>query len=221
MNYMIHSCNQRQWYVDEYLIPSMISQGINKDDIIVYQDKECKGNLFAFLDSIDLLPEKGHTWHLQDDVVISMFFKDYTELEEHKHHGIVCGFASKYCKDSLPGYTCGEKMWYSFPCIRIPNTLLREFKVWVQENVLNNPEYRMWVRKKKYDDSIFQIYVMDYWCGSIYNLEPNIVDHVDYLLGGSTLDTRKEQIRAEYFIDAGEVDALKKALERRKKYGSS
>ena len=33
MKYMIHTCEARLWYVEEYLIPSMLKQGIKEDDI--------------------------------------------------------------------------------------------------------------------------------------------------------------------------------------------
>jgi len=38
MKYMIHSCNSRLWYVEQYLIPSMIKQNIPREDIILFND---------------------------------------------------------------------------------------------------------------------------------------------------------------------------------------
>ena len=45
--YLIHCCNDRMWYVKEFLIPSMIKQGISTDDIFIYQDKNKIGNFGA------------------------------------------------------------------------------------------------------------------------------------------------------------------------------
>ena len=36
--YLIHACNKRFWYVKEYLIPSMMLQGIPAENIFVYRD---------------------------------------------------------------------------------------------------------------------------------------------------------------------------------------
>ena len=40
MTIMIHACNERMWYVNEYLVPSMTAQGIGKDNIIVVMNPE-------------------------------------------------------------------------------------------------------------------------------------------------------------------------------------
>ena len=61
MRYMIHSCNQREWYVDNFLIPSMIAQGISEDDIYKYNDTRKDGNLLAFVKSCKLAYEMTAT----------------------------------------------------------------------------------------------------------------------------------------------------------------
>ena len=80
MKYMIHACNSRLWYVQEYLVPSMLNQGIEQDDIILYVDENSVGNLASCINSFLALPDdnKG-VWHLQDDVIISRDFKERTE----------------------------------------------------------------------------------------------------------------------------------------------
>ena len=40
MKYMIHCCPKRMWYVEEYLIPSMLRQGIDRDSIIIWNDNK-------------------------------------------------------------------------------------------------------------------------------------------------------------------------------------
>ena len=45
----------------------------------------------------------------------------------------------------------------------------------------------------------------------VLNLKPNLVDHIDYLLGGSTINERKEdkkQVRALWFDDLDLVKEL-------------
>ena len=74
--YLIHACPRRMWYVEEYLIPSMLKQGIAKGDIRVYNDKEGEGNLRACMKAFALCEGiPGGTWHLQDDVCICRNFK--------------------------------------------------------------------------------------------------------------------------------------------------
>ena len=51
MKYMIHSCDKRLWYVNEYLIPSMKEQGIKNEDIIIWNDDKHHGNLGSYIDS--------------------------------------------------------------------------------------------------------------------------------------------------------------------------
>ena len=36
--YLIHCYKDRRWYVDKYLIPSMLKQDIDKSDIEVFED---------------------------------------------------------------------------------------------------------------------------------------------------------------------------------------
>jgi len=189
--YLIHSCNQRQWYVDKYLIPNLISQGIERENIQIFQDTEQLGNLFAFIRSLEDLKED--TWHLQDDIILSTTFKKRTEEYDE---GIVCGFCSTYTRNFGPGIRKPRELWCSFPCIRIPNKIAHEFVDWFYKDVIHNPEYRMWVRRKKYDDSLFRIFLEDnYTDMDILNLAPNIVNHIDYLLGGSVVNNERTENR--------------------------
>ena len=45
--YLIHACPKRMWYVQEYLVPSLLKQGIYESDISVYNDIDGLGNLKA------------------------------------------------------------------------------------------------------------------------------------------------------------------------------
>lgn len=184
--YLIHAIPQRMWYVNEYLIPSMTDQGISQDDISVVCDTEKKGCLEMFMQSCQKLPKKGYTWHLQDDVIISSRFREETEK---RRSGIVCGLSTVYDHGNPPGIVKDPtKMWYSFPCIRIPNDIAHECASWFYNDVVpdkSNTEYQQMIRSKKYDDSFFRAYIENYRTDvRILNLAPNIVDHIDYLIGG-------------------------------------
>ena len=221
--YLIHSCNKRKQYVQDYLIPALQQQEIYP---MVYNDDNDEGNLSSYLKSIDMLPDKGYTWHLQDDVVVkgNWQFNRFTRQTVYPT-GIVCGFCNQF--DKVDGWKAEgqmkakglvglDQMWYSFPCIRIPNKLIKEFKEWMVTSALHNPEYRMWVRKNRYDDSFFMVYLQNYHPDIfVYNLKPNLVQHIDYLLGGSIVNTTRptDQAISIYFEDEGEIEQVKNWLE--------
>ena len=103
--YLIHTMPKRMWYVCGYLIPSMVSQGIDRDDIKIFNDVHHLGCLHACMRVFSELPDEGQTWHLQDDVIIS---KDFKQVTETSFETIACGFASDlYDKERLVGRTGG------------------------------------------------------------------------------------------------------------------
>ena len=61
---LIHSCNQRLWYVGKYLIPSLKAQGV--EEIRVFNDDVGLGCVYACMAAFRLCDGNGHTWHLQD-----------------------------------------------------------------------------------------------------------------------------------------------------------
>ena len=131
MRYMIHSAPSRQWYVDGYLIPSMLEQGIVRDDIVVWCDTEKKGNLQSFMESIKWCgdnPTDG-TWHLQDDIIIS---RKFARTTKEFNYGIVAGFCvNEWGPDwTKTGNQPTKQLWYSFPCIRIPDKIAGECAHW-------------------------------------------------------------------------------------------
>ena len=112
MKYMVHACPPRMWYVNDYLIPSMVEQGISADNITVWNDSDGRGNLWSCLDSFQSLQdEPGGVWHLQDDVIIS---RQFAQLTREHDDGIVCGF---FCRNfdlfSKPGIVPAHEQWYS------------------------------------------------------------------------------------------------------------
>lgn len=197
--YLIHCCEKRKWYVDKFLVPSMLKQGINQDDILIYNDTLKQGNLKSFIKSAELLANKDFgTWHLQDDIIISSKFKEMTEKYDT---GIVCAFCNNYSGDLPMGIRPVRDMWYSFPCIRIPNYILRDFISWLVSPSVQS-KYRAYIEANKFDDSLFRIYMLKHRPQDmINNLYPNIVDNVDYLIGGSLINYRKKDcdVNSLYF----------------------
>ena len=215
---MIHACPKRIWYVNDYLVPSLLKQGIKKKDIVVYNDTEHKGNLKACMDAfLSTGSDDKGTWHLQDDVVICHDFKERSEKYDNGNSitcGIVCAFSSQMY-DGIGRYgTVNQKdMWFSFPCIYIPNKLAKECANWVYTYLIGNPVYRQYWESGVNDDWAFKLFVGTYYKDmNVYNLKPNLVDHVDFLLGGSSLDKPTRYCRAQYFNDTYLVDELEKQL---------
>ena len=215
MKYMIHTIPKRLWYVEKYLIPSMIKQGIKKKDIYIYNDENKFGNLFAFLDSLKFinenLSEEQGIWHLQDDVIISRDFKETTEIEGKNM--VVNGFVNKnYANLEKSGLVKVQDYWYSFPCVYIPNKYIDDFLNWIERVKTESPYRKRW-NKGRYDDWFFYKFLeeefpIDY----MYNLKPNLVDHIDYLLGYTTGTRSKSQVRAEYFEDLDLVKMLERNI---------
>ena len=209
----MHTCNDRLWYVHGYLMPSLMNQGISQDDIVMYRDINNDGCLQSFVKSIDYLPDDGYMWHLQDDVLICSDFKDRTK--QHYDTDLVCGFASKYDKQVKPGkYNGIDNIWYSFPCIRINNSLLKHFSIWFNSSIQNDNRYREWLKSNKHDDLLFRYFLKNYYKGiKGTNLAPNLVEHIDWLLGGSIVNKQRgEIIRSVYWENEELVEKLKKNL---------
>lgn len=97
MKYMIHSCNQRLWYVKEYLIPSMLKQGIELKDIILWNDYFSVGNQKSWYNSCKYIKQSESLnegmWHLTDDVMISHKFYFRTKFVPNNLN-IRCGFVT-------------------------------------------------------------------------------------------------------------------------------
>lgn len=222
MKIMIHSCNQRQWYVDKYLVPSLIKQGFTDDDIYVYQDTECEGNLKSYIKSSHLAYEmwgdNENVWHLQDDVIVCRDFKKRTEELEELDLRVICGFTTRYDDGREPGLKPSkDHMWYSFPCIRISTDLSKEFANWCDTYLWRDSQFGFWTRYKKGDDYIFRIFYESYYPNeAVLNLVPNLTDHIDYLLGGTTVNLNRQSqgvnVRSIYWNDNDLVNDLMEAL---------
>lgn len=214
--YLIHTYIAREWYVNEHLIPSMLEQQIDKNNIFVYLDDSGDGCLQSFINSIEDLVDDEDTWHLQDDVLICRDFKERTEQKYDTE--LVCGFASLYDKNPKPGKQKGiDNIWYSFPCIRIPNNILKHFKIWFYSYLQNDNRFKMWLRSKKHEDLLFRYFLDNYYKEiEATNLVPNLVEHVDWLIGGSLVNVQRDKIiRSLYWEDEELVTKLKEELDKR------
>lgn len=216
--YMIHACPERMWYVNDYLIPSMLEQGIDRACITVHVDNDHVGNLESCMQSFRKMGRLGDgatgTWHLQDDVVISPKFKEKTE---HYDNGIVCGFCNVEIDGMGSNYIWGVQLqfaWLSFPCIRIPDFYAWECADWYYNNLVANNLHEELRRDGKNDDLIWRTFMNE--ChpeAMVINLKPNIVDHVDYLLGGSVANSHRNARRRSFYWEYPEVvEDLEKRL---------
>ena len=216
--YMIHACPKRMWYVEDYLVPSMLAQGIVEDDIIVFNDTKGRGNLYACLDSFASVPDNdGGVWHIQDDILISSDFKEKTEQYDY---GIVYGFSGYYDKSPdgkwlPPGVVKPALMWSSFQCVRIPNKVARDFVKWFYQYMEHNYVYKSYVETGKCDDWFFKTYLKsDHKGDDVLNLAPNIAEHIDRLIGGSVINGLREEpeYRARYWEEPELYEELKRKL---------
>ena len=215
---MIHSCLQRQWYVEKHLLPSMLEQGIDPHNIIVWEDIENIGCLRSFISSIKFLVESDEIgmWHLQDDIILSPFFKLITE--RIPLGDIVCGFCPSINEDDSYGRVDVEKMWYSFPCIFIPSFVAEDFYDWYLNDAEKDPMCKHWISENKFDDSLFHRFLEQYeYRIPIFNVKPNIVDHVDFLIGGSIVNhIRSFDMRAKYWYHNDLVKELEEKINANK-----
>lgn len=210
---MIHACPPREWYVNDFLIPSLTSQGIPKDEIIVWSDRDGKGNLSSCIETFyQCSLRDGETWHLQDDVIVC---RDFANRTASAPEGVVCGFCvNKYEDEIVTGRTIPKYMWQSsFPCIKIPNYIAGEFVDWFIKNQHREGLQKYIVTGKK-DDTLFRIFMLEEHFGmDVYNMAPHLVDHIDWMIGGSTINqTRPFRARAHFWDDEDLITELQQKL---------
>lgn len=195
MHIMIHACPAREWYVNEYLVPSIVDQGISRDEITIWMDRDGVGNLASCLESFaQCSKHEGETWHLQDDVIVC---RDFADRIRAAPYGLALGFCVyKYERGHIvEGPTMAHYMWQSsFPCLKIPNILAGEFVDWLV-SAQNRPEINKLVQTGKKDDTLFWIFMQEnHKDMRVTNISPHLVDHVDWLIGGSTINQWREDI---------------------------
>ena len=193
--YLIHASPSRMWYVTDYLIPSMTDQGISRDDISIWNDANGNGCLKSTMASFASVDRNDSgIWHLQDDVIIAPDFKMKTEELDQ---GLVCGFcydSAEKWRTEARGYTKGKNVWFSFPCIRIPNQLARDVADWFFKRVIPEDLHLDLVVTGKHDDTLFVKYVESFRPDDlILNYSPGLVEHIDYMLGGSLVNKNRKR----------------------------
>lgn len=212
MNVIIHSCDKRLWYVDEYLIPALREQGIEAQ---IHNDDNHRGNLWAYIDSFRQMGDEGGTWHLEDDVFPCNRFAE--NASEHDD-GIVFGFYHRFGNDEYaPGWVPVSKAGYSFPCFRMPNRIASEFAEWFLSDARHRDMYREWVNDNKHIDSFMLNFLREcYPEEKVYNLKPSIVEHIDEYIGGSVVNHwRDGWCKAEDFEDEEIIEELRVKLVKR------
>ena len=208
---MIHTCGKRLWYVKKYLVPSLKKQQVDK--IVLCNDRNNSGLLRAFIDSANYTNGEDF-WHIQDDVIIS---KRFRELAEKYNDGISCGFCNKFSRGN-PGHVSLEVMWYSMPCIRIPDSIFQEFVRWINSAVTQR-RLKAYIEESKHDDVLLEIFLKEnYPTMLVHNIAPNMVNHIDHLLGGSIVnkDRQKDQeyLMATYWEEPELLIEIEKKLKK-------
>lgn len=213
MKVLIHACPKRMWYVERFLMPSLFAQGA---DVEVWNDELTKGNLKSCIESFQARKGNDATWHIQDDVLIC---RDFVERCEKIRTSVAYGFCNERFTDD-PDYT-GEvntfNSWHSFQCVRIPDAYARECAKWItsgawQQNA--SAELKAVFRGNMGDDTFFREFMLAKHSDDIVtNVAPNLVEHVDFLIGGSILNKmRCFWPRAHYWEDEELVNELKEQM---------
>ena len=214
---MIHAAPSRMKYVTEFLQPRLKAQGFQ--EIIVWNDSESLGCREAYLESFRSLPETGHTWHLQDDVLPDKRFYEWATSEWAEYPGIINGFG---CGNYTPRSRFGnahnmEDMVYSFPCMRIPNEVAKDFLKWFEAAREKDINILEKLPSGKFIDYFFKLYIGNNDKGiAIYNFFPNIVEHVDEYITGSLVNKQREKLAKAIQFDDDE--ALKDLVAWSKKH---
>lgn len=218
---MIHACPKRMWYVEGYLVPKLVEQGIPKKSIVVWNDETGKGNLISCMEAFKWCgenPVKDGTWHLQDDALPSADFAKAAKAAEKETGGVICGFQIKYiarggrgrCRNYtqyglVPVTKSGwPSKWWSFQCVRIPDQIAGECAEWFYEEAVHAEEMRSRLESGKNDDWFFSVFLMRrHPEDTVLCLVPNVVEHIADLIGGSSLG--HGVFRGAVFEDRGEL----------------
>ena len=218
MNILIHACPQRMWYVEDFLVPDLLAQGA--DSVAIWNDDAGLGNLGACVMSFSMMHGSGETWHLQDDVLPCRDF--VARIREHPG-GVAYGFCTKLFGDdiSLGGLVYAQDAWHSFQCVCIPDRYARDFAAWFSRgDWKNSPNPELYTMQKlgKGDDSFFREYLLsEHGTESVINYAPNLVEHIDWLIGGSSLGHwQRHMPRSARWEDEELVSELRERLRQRR-----
>ena len=188
MKFLIHTIPDRMWYVDRYILPRFKGSGATVD---IYNDIHGDGNLISTMKSFlyysdETKGSKKSTWHLQDDILLCHdFVERCSEVDDS--YLVVCGTCYYLNKENLHKKTLKpHNMWWSFPCIRINDRIAYECARWFFDRGRFEKRFKMHIEAGRYDDLFFRTYLQEHYPRiDCLNMYPNLVDHVDCLLGGS------------------------------------
>ena len=220
MKILVHTVPERMWYVSGYLVPQLLEQGADPGCIRITRDDARLGNLEATMRSFEKLAGvDGGTWHLQDDILLASNFVETAESFEGCDE-IICGFAVDDFDAALykTGHVPQCFLWLSFPCIYIPNRIAAGCAAYYRGSQGKSPDYQRLAALRKGDDSAFWAYVHNEhkheWG---WNLDPNLCEHVDHLLGGSLVNPTREagKAHAKYFPEPEAVERLADRINNR------
>lgn len=219
MKILIHAVPERMWYVNGYLVPELKAQGA--EVIEIWNDEQHTGNLPACMDAFASRNGDGCTWHLQDDVLPRFDFVDRCRELDDTSTGVVYGFCCTLFGDRKDAagtvYSCDA--WNSFQCIRIPDAYARDCSKWVRSGNWKaespSTELPVLYQLNKGDDTFFHEYMQcRHPYDAVENVKPNLVEHVDWIVGGSTLAHWRDYLaRADLWEDNGEIDTLKNCVQ--------
>lgn len=208
---VIHAVPERMWYVEGFLIPWLESQGA--DRIRVWCDEVHAGNLAACMDAFAAMEGDGGAWHIQDDVLPR---RDFMRTCREFDSGVVYGFCCEYFTDDpdLAGTMYAEDAWHSFQCVRIPHAWARDCAAWFYSGdwrKLADPQLDVLWPDNKGDDAFFRAWLLaEHGDCTVVNLKPNLVEHVDWLIGGSVLSQWRDYFaRASWFDEPETLQFLR------------
>lgn len=206
------------WYVSGFLVPELVRQGA--DEIEVWNDTEQKGNLAACMESFAARRGHGGTWHIQDDVLLCRDF--VKRCREMDNEGVVYGFCNEAFTDdpSQTGHVNVEDAWHSFQCLRIPDDYARECAEWLHTKGRENEYYSLWIASACMDDTVFRTFLIsEHGTENVLNAKPNLVDHVDWIIGGSVLHKWRGFIARAYYWEGEDlITELKEAVKGKVQY---
>ena len=221
MRILIHAYPGRMWYVEEYLVPDLISQGADPGEIEIWNDSEGRGNLYACMECFQSLKGDGGTWHIQDDVLPC---RDFVERCRQLDEGMVYGFCSPHFRDDpdQAGRAYMPDAWHSFQCVRIPDSYARECAEWFFSGAWrSSPSDELPILKATNagDDTFFREFLQDrHGTETVYNARPCLVEHVDFLVGGSAVNKwRGFWVRAHFWEDEELVTEFRAKMKARRK----
>lgn len=213
IRYMIHAIPKRMWYVENFLLPELRRQGVKDEEVKLWVDEEGWGNLESFVRSMqwvmnNCMPSET-IWHLQDDVWPHSRF---VEMTSKINDVFAWGFAlPEWNQDHLyhTGFVPLTQSWTSFQANAFPNRMAAEFVVWFRDAKRTRRVAR-YANDGKHDDVIWRQFLDDVHPNDrVYNCNPNVVDHVDYLMGGTSINPSypKDIKRNAYWWDEPERTA--------------